>query len=282
MPSQLDHETEWLELLYAAAGEPERWQEFLLRLTRHMDRPMAAFLSMDADSEQSSTLLHDTNHVELMEMLAPHLKRALHLHRKILDLKHAAAAAGCVVDALDVASAGVDGEGKICFMNGMAEALLLSEEILCIRDQRIAARDSQQTAALDKLVQTAADLHANSESGGSLTVWNGDHSLYVTALACGESDLLFPDSSRVLVTITDPNARPRSRARLLSRLFGLTSAETRVAMLLVDGLEPNEIGERTRTTSHTVRSHLKSIYEKTNVARQSQLIRLISTLPGQL
>ena len=53
-------------------------------------------------------------------------------------------------------------------------------------------------------------------------------------------------------------------------------------MLLASGMDLNAIAERTRTTHHTVRSHLKSIFQKTNVSKQSQLVRLISTLSGQL
>ena len=53
-----------------------------------------------------------------------------------------------------------------------------------------------------------------------------------------------------------------------------------LAMPLVAGLEPREIAEMTRTTPDTVRFQLKSAFRKTGVRRQSELVRLVSRLPG--
>ncbi len=372
MPIDVDRGSELLELLYSAVGEPTLWNEFLFRVTEHLNASMAAFLSVDPDSERSSVHLHagwpsdvvrqyeayygaidcwylgyknqnlrswtgtgdslclpselektefyndflrahdvyhecglilengqgkvlalsavrsqqsrefDTTHVQFLERLAPHLTGALDLHRKMLDLKHAASAAADVLEALDGALVGVDGDGKICFMNGVAESLLLSGEILRIQDERIVARDTRQTAALNELLKTAADPNLNSEAGGSLTVRRDHHSWHLTVQPWRGGDRLFPGRLKALVTISDPGARLKCRAQLLSELFGLTPAETRVSMLLADGLEPSEVARRTRVTIHTVRSHLKSIYSKTSVARQGELVRLISRLPGKL
>jgi DNA-binding CsgD family transcriptional regulator len=120
----------------------------------------------------------------------------------------------------------------------------------------------------------------NSEGGGVLTVHNGDRALHLALFPFRVSETFFPGRVRVFLTITDPEAPPKSRADLLMKLFRLTPAEARVAMFLTAGLESGEIAARTRTTNHTVRSHLKSIFQKTQVERQSQLTRLISRLPG--
>jgi DNA-binding CsgD family transcriptional regulator len=52
-------------------------------------------------------------------------------------------------------------------------------------------------------------------------------------------------------------------------------------MLLVSGRDPKEIAEETETTQNTVRYQLKAVYRKTGVNRQTQLVRLISVLPGR-
>jgi DNA-binding CsgD family transcriptional regulator len=223
----------------------------------------------------------DTTHVRFLKKIHPHLTRALDLHGKMLHLKHAASAAGSIVDTLDVALIGLDGDGRVCFANGLAESLLRSAEILRVHDGRIVAHDSREAVALDRLLKAASAPNMSSGAAGALTVHKGDRSLHLAVLPFRASAYFFPERLKVFLTITDPDAAPKSRAQLLTKLFRLTPAETRVAMLLVAGMELNEIATRTRTTSHTVRSHLKSIYHKTGATRQSQLMRLISRLPGQ-
>lgn len=50
--------------------------------------------------------------------------------------------------------------------------------------------------------------------------------------------------------------------------------------MLVQGLSVSEISESLEVTSNTVRTHLKRIFDKTDIASQSQLVRLILTGPA--
>ncbi len=219
--------------------------------------------------------------VGFIRALVPHLKRGLSLHEKIVGLKQAATAAGEVVDKLDVALIGLNGEGKVCFTTLRADSILRSGTILALRDERIVTRDPVSTADWNRAWKLAASPELDTGSSPrSITVHDGEHCLHVAMFPFRQSRPLFADRMKVMVVITDPAAQPKSREDLLMSLFGLTPAEARVAMLLVSGLEPKEISEKTETTQNTVRFQLKVIYRKTGVNRQSQLVRLLSTLPG--
>jgi len=61
-------------------------------------------------------------------------------------------------------------------------------------------------------------------------------------------------------------------------LFGLTPAECRVSLLLVDGLAPAAIANTLGVTANTLKSRLSSVYAKTGSSRQSQLTRLLVQL----
>ena len=63
-------------------------------------------------------------------------------------------------------------------------------------------------------------------------------------------------------------------AAVLRKCVGLTLAECRVALLLSDGHSPKEIANTVGATDNTVRSQIKSIFSKTGVRRQSDLVRL--------
>jgi DNA-binding CsgD family transcriptional regulator len=205
----------------------------------------------------------------------------LHLHGKVLDLKHAASAAASAVDNLDVALVGLTVDGKICFLNSTAESLLCLSEILRVQDGRIVPNDAHQARTLKKLIETACTRKFDTVPGGATTVRKGNRSLYLTVLPYTASNDLLPQRAKVFLSITDPDARPKSRTELLAALFHLTPAESRIAMHLAAGEEPVKIAARTKSSYATVRSHLKSIYQKMNISKQSQLVRLISVLPGQ-
>jgi DNA-binding CsgD family transcriptional regulator len=71
----------------------------------------------------------------------------------------------------------------------------------------------------------------------------------------------------VAVFIHDPSRPQRPADTLLRTLYGLTRAECRVALLLSDGRVPREIAGKIGVTENTVRSQIKSIYNKTGVKR---------------
>jgi DNA-binding CsgD family transcriptional regulator len=58
-------------------------------------------------------------------------------------------------------------------------------------------------------------------------------------------------------------------------LFELTPAEANLALLLARGLTLAEVSEAQNISPHTARAQLKSIFAKTGVSRQAELVRLI-------
>lgn len=61
--------------------------------------------------------------------------------------------------------------------------------------------------------------------------------------------------------------------------FRLTPAECRVVDGILDGLSVREIAERLGVSAHSVHTQLKAVYQKTEVHRQSDLVRLVLSLP---
>ena len=64
------------------------------------------------------------------------------------------------------------------------------------------------------------------------------------------------------------------------RRFGLTPAEWRVAAALYEGASLNELAAASDVSINTVRAQLRSVYAKTGVHRQSELVRLMRPQPG--
>jgi DNA-binding CsgD family transcriptional regulator len=55
-------------------------------------------------------------------------------------------------------------------------------------------------------------------------------------------------------------------------LYGLTGAETRLAVLIAQGRTVSEVCALLDVTPNTVRTHLKRIFQKTQTRSQSQLV----------
>jgi DNA-binding CsgD family transcriptional regulator len=64
----------------------------------------------------------------------------------------------------------------------------------------------------------------------------------------------------------------------LAEIYQLTEAETLIAELASDGLNPSEIAARRRTSVETVRTQIKSLREKTGARTQTDLLRVIAGL----
>ena len=87
-------------------------------------------------------------------------------------------------------------------------------------------------------------------------------------------DIFSGASSLLFVTPVAQSKAPD--VRLLEMLFDLAPAEARVAGLLVEGKSVEAIAKAQGITDNTVRMHLKSVFSKTGVNRQAQLVSLLA------
>ncbi|WP_174285305.1 helix-turn-helix transcriptional regulator [Sphingomonas bacterium] len=88
--------------------------------------------------------------------------------------------------------------------------------------------------------------------------------------------------SSILVTVNDPATRPKPVASLVAQAFDLTSAETKLANLLVNGGGLRVAAEKLGVSISTVRTHLKAIFGKTNTHSQAELVASLATFQSAL
>jgi DNA-binding CsgD family transcriptional regulator len=67
---------------------------------------------------------------------------------------------------------------------------------------------------------------------------------------------------------------------IYSAVDRLTPAEARIADLLAGGNEVGEVAARAGITLETARFHVKRVMAKTGVRRQTEMVRLMLSLPG--
>jgi DNA-binding CsgD family transcriptional regulator len=83
-------------------------------------------------------------------------------------------------------------------------------------------------------------------------------------------------SGAVSILLLTPITQPSSPApEILQALFDLTPAEARIASMLTDGMSVDSISKSHGVTRNTVRTQLKSVFVKTGVDRQVDLVRML-------
>jgi DNA-binding CsgD family transcriptional regulator len=147
---------------------------------------------------------------------------------------------------------------------------------------RLHAGSPEATHRLHALV-AAASIRSERRRGGTMSVSRPDlrHPLLVS-VAPAKADRFagFASGPSVIVCVSDLAGNDAPPSQRLRDLFGLSPAETRVALALFDGLSPREAAESLGVSFYTVRGHLVRLFEKTQTKRQSELIKLIQRAAG--
>ncbi len=158
------------------------------------------------------------------------------------------------------------------------------ERGIALRKGRLTAVDSSDARRLRLLLRSAtlADLAPGIAGIDTMALQHDETSkpLYLTIMPARGRDVPSRGRPGALVFISDPATEPASRMPLLSRLFGLTPAECRLAALLLQNVELRAAAQHMHVTTGTARFMLKSIFYKTHCHRQAELIRLVSMIPG--
>jgi DNA-binding CsgD family transcriptional regulator len=83
--------------------------------------------------------------------------------------------------------------------------------------------------------------------------------------------------AKSVLYVTPVQGQKPPAVELLEALFDLTPAEARIAGLIAEGQTVDSITSTLSVSANTVRTHLKSIFSKTGVGRQAELVTLLST-----
>ena len=228
----------------------------------------------------------DSASLDLLATLLPHLQTALQLRTKVIGNNASDLLSETALDAMSIAALLVSGKGRVRYMNQLAAAYLQREDGLRLHNNMLTAIDSDENDELALLI-AGATANGRNESvamsgGGAIRVSRGctQGVLQVTVLPVPEQKQIADSASFALILVNDPSSLPRPRTALMQQLYGLTPAESRVADLLLEGLEVRDAAERLCITLETARFHLKRVLSKTGTHRQTELMRLMLSLPG--
>lgn len=224
----------------------------------------------------------ETSDMEAAVRLRPHLVRAYKMGRNLagrLGLAHDLTQA---VEGSLHAILILDASGRVVHANRRAASLLGEDRGLGLAAGRLFASNPQANATLQKLI--ASGLAAGGDrAGGAMGIPSPTRRLPLalrTSPIPGRDMPIFGAPGGLLVSVADLDRQLRSPADELRLLFGLTAAEARLADAVFEGLSLPEAADRFGLSLHTVRFQIARVFEKSGVARQTDLVKLMMRLAG--
>ncbi|WP_257146315.1 helix-turn-helix transcriptional regulator [Burkholderia sp. JKS000303] len=230
----------------------------------HRSEGTGAFLSVQSGPESQG--LSEAQR-DAIESMGAHISRALRIQARIGELEARVAAAESALDAIPVPVFLLGAQRELRYTNRAADQLIAIEPALRIVNGRFAP---------EGCIDDAQWRYAFARGGLLLRRTTGEP-LPLALMPVPEQSRLVRERPGVTALITAADLHsPSARAQRLRVFYGLSSAEADLAVLLCcDGNSPQECAELRGVSIGTIRSQIKSIYAKTEVARAAQLTSLV-------
>lgn len=231
-----------------------------------------------------------------LQPLLAHFHNAWRLRTRLWSLQASLDHAHAALDALGDGIAIIDRARRVRYLNPAARALLRDRAALRLDGPTLRAARQQDEPELQALLQSAlrtARALRSRRSADDGTALRGARTtlcirrgplrrpLLLSAVPAGSMASLhgtdaFADAAVLL--LRDPDHVSVGDAESLGQAFGLTRREAELALALKTGHPLSMAALRMGITEGTARQYLKSVFAKTGVGRQAELVGLLRSL----
>jgi DNA-binding CsgD family transcriptional regulator len=204
---------------------------------------------------------------------APQLSPQLDTTARLRQAERSIGALRALLDALGPALLLVDGGGSAVFINRRAALILAQRDGLAIGVSGLAAHSTKATRSLRAAIAGAA-ARAHSPHARSLTLHlsiarPSARPPWLVSILPIAPDGFASTTGYVAISITESDLRTRIDPASAAGYFLLTPREADVAALLAAGRNCREAASALHIRIGTVRTHLKSLFEKTGARSQT-------------
>jgi DNA-binding CsgD family transcriptional regulator len=206
----------------------------------------------------------------LLAEVSPHLSRIVSLAKRTATDR--AAAEVMAFDRLGCPAMLIDSRGRIERANSAAEALACSDFYLS--NGRLRTTDRHFAERIENVLSAVRTGSRGAQMNTPPLLVFRDRTPWLLVEAVpvtGVSSDYFGVGVAILI-ITDLKSTQVTNAALLKLIFGLTSAEARLASALCSGTELYSAAKQFGVSRETVRCQLRAIFGKVGVRRQTELI----------
>lgn len=217
----------------------------------------------------------------ILNLLAPHVSRALMISDLIDRKSLAADTFERMLDTLEIGVIAVDAYARVRHANQAAGIAIGGDGPLEIRGGRlVVSRSAEDTVRLQTTISSAEDnLTSMAGSGIGIPLRFADGRPAVGhVLPLRQSSARQISGAVAVIFVATPVDAQQAPLEALIGLYGLTDAEGRVLNQISEGKNRNQAAASLAIADSTAKTHLDRIFSKTGTSTQSELARLISSL----
>ncbi len=214
---------------------------------------------------------YDLAEIGAMKRVVPHLGRS---YRTWLRMREAGLQRQAALDAMEHMTLGialVDETGKLHFANRVAEEEM-SDGALTVLNGRVTCRSGKAAQHLRRAIRGAGRQKHPIAERVILDGVGGPSSSLLVAPVRDEAMAGLHRGNLAMLLLSRGEPKPVEEAAL-GRLYSLTAAEARLLAALVEGERLPAYARRQGIAVTTVKTHLKSLFDKVGERRQADLIR---------
>ena len=211
----------------------------------------------------------------LCAALLPHIERAVRIHTRLHRVESERALYAGAVEHLAVGAVILDGKGAVTGANQLARQLFAQHDGIWLDGTSLRVHSPREAAELRRLTTERQGLPGVVQAL-RITRPSGraDLGLIVRPLPSDPA----VDASELpglAVFISNPEEQSDAPVAVLAKLFSFTPTEAQLALRLANGMNLDEVAAALGMSRNTARAHLRSVFTKTGISRQSALVRLI-------
>ena len=215
--------------------------------------------------------------VRTFAALSKHMTRALQMALR-LDRPESTPSTAALLETLPQPVAVIDAQRRLSYANAAMESLLRGRRGLCLRHQELVATAAgAQPAFAAYTAQAGSDPAAAVNAAPALTLPDGrrGHLTLRAVPLVGPMGASSPTRPSLLLMVTQHASDEPVSAAALRGVHGCTASEARLARLVVEGRGLRDAAQAMGITYETARAYLKSVFQKTGVHTQAQLVTLV-------
>lgn len=215
-------------------------------------------------------------------LVLPHFKQAIRLHTRIDSLECERQVFSDAVDRLLLGVVRLGRNGDVIDMNEEAKRILGARDGISCSGARLCLENQHERRELQRLINQCLDEKPAGVTPGlidamAVTRPSGASRLALIVKPIPSKE--WAESRRrpvATVFIRDPDSPTVLPSHeLVRQMFGFTRVESSLAILLSDGHTLDEASELMNIRRNTARTHLRAIFCKTGVTRQTMLVRMM-------